>query len=126
MSYLINPFVRLFDFRTRSSRCEYWLFLVWMLPFYVVAAALTAFAGTAAVFNDSGSSEAIQTASTMSTIAGIIFALFILPLPALTVRRMHDTGGTGWLLFVPAYGVIRAAFFPGSAGSNRFGNPPTR
>ena len=126
MSYLVNPFVRLFDFRTRSSRREYWLFLMWMLPFYVVAAALTAFAGTAVVFNDSGSSEAIQAASTIGTIAGIIFALFVLPLPALAVRRMHDTGGTGWLLFVPIYGVIRAAFFPGEDGGNRFGEASRR
>jgi uncharacterized membrane protein YhaH (DUF805 family) len=126
MSYLINPFIRLFDFRTRSSRREYWLFLLWMLPFYVVAAALTAFAGTAVVFNDSGSSEMVQTASTLGLIAGIIFVLFILPLPALAVRRMHDTDGTGWLLFVPVYGTMRAAFSAGTPGSNRFGNPPMR
>ena len=126
MSYLINPFVRLFDFRSRSSRREYWLFLLWMLPFYAVAVAMTAFAGTAVVFNDSGSSEVVQTASTLGLSAGIIFVLFILPLPALAVRRMHDTDGTGWLFFLPVYGTIRAAFSAGTSGGNRFGNPPTR
>lgn len=126
MSYLINPFVRLFDFRSRSSRREYWLFLLWMLPFYTVAIAMTVFAGTAVVFNDSESSEVIQLASTLGLISGIIFVLFILPLPALAVRRMHDTDGTGWLLFVPVYGTVRAAFSAGTAGENRFGNPPTR
>lgn len=126
MSYLINPFVRLFDFRTRSSRREYWLFSLWTLPFYVVAFALLAFAVTAVVFNDSGSNEAIQAASTMITVAVLILVLFALPLPAMAVRRMHDTGGTGWLLFVPVYGTIRAAFFPGEAGANRWGDAPTR
>jgi uncharacterized membrane protein YhaH (DUF805 family) len=126
MSYLFNPYVRLFDFRTRSSRKEYWMYLLWTLPIFIAIFAMTAFAATAVVFNDSGSSEAVQTAATLTAIANVLIVAIVIPLPALAVRRMHDTGGSGWLLFVPAYGVLRAAFQPGTPGANRYGNPPTR
>ena len=56
----------------------------------------------------------------------VLVVVVVLPLPALAVRRMHDTGATGWLLFVPVYGTLRAAFFAGEPVVNRYGNPPTR
>ncbi|MCX6019676.1 MAG: DUF805 domain-containing protein [Chloroflexi bacterium] len=124
MSYLINPIVRLFDFRTRSSRREYWLYLLWMLPFYALVIGLTWYVSASAMSDPSGAAD--STASTLAIVSGIVYLVLVLPLPALAVRRLQDTGSTGWLLFVPIYGVLRMAFFRGEAGANRFGNPPTR
>lgn len=128
MSYLINPFTRLFNFRGRASRKEYWLYLLWMLPVYAIVIGLSTYSASAAVMSDnpSAASDALQTASTLGLVSSIVYLLTLLPLPALMVRRMQDTGGTGWLLLVPTYGVIRAAFFRGQAGANRFGDAPTR
>ena len=41
-----------------------------------------------------------------------------------TVRRVHDTGRTGWWLLVPIYGTPFLTFFTkGDVGNNRFGAP---
>jgi len=54
----------------------------------------------------------------------------IVPLAAVTVRRLHDTGRSGALAFlvlVPAIGAVALAILlsrRGEAGENRFGDDP--
>lgn len=64
----------------------------------------------------------------------IVFALFLLTLPptlALTVRRLHDAGFSGWfalVYFVPALGWILLAFvlllMPSQRHTNKYGRHP--
>jgi len=64
-------------------------------------------------------------------IVGNLYQLFIL-LPALgvTVRRLHDTGRSGWwilIALVPIIGAIALLIFfvqDSDPGTNRFGPPP--
>ncbi len=52
----------------------------------------------------------------------------IVPLIAVTVRRLHDTDRSGWwylLMLVPFVGLVVLVFMllPGTPGHNRFGSP---
>jgi uncharacterized membrane protein YhaH (DUF805 family) len=102
------------NFRGRSSRGAFWwIFLASILAFVV------------SVYVDI---ELFRAQSTDLLTPGSVFALAtLLPMIAVSVRRMHDVDRSGWrLLFwiVPLMGVIIAIVFfgkPGTRGENRFG-----
>ena len=100
-------FRRYFKASGRASRAEFWWF--WFL--FVLC---QCFAYIAA-------------ASRLGVIA-LIFSLFwmlmVIPLMTAFVRRMHDTGNSGILAFVPVFNLIMA-LFP-SDGPNTYGNGPAR
>lgn len=57
--------------------------------------------------------------------------IFLPPLVAVTIRRLHDTGKNGYLVFlflVPLLNLFAFALLllRGSPGPNRFGNPPPK
>src|SRR5690242_9418182 len=83
-------FRKYFDFNGRASRGEYWWFFVFALPVYLASFAMTAATHTR-VF-----------------IVLVILALFF-PLTAAAVRRLHDTGRSGWWWFtvlIPTVGEV--------------------
>jgi uncharacterized membrane protein YhaH (DUF805 family) len=54
----------------------------------------------------------------------------LLPTLAVTVRRLHDTNHSGWMIFITLIPLIGAIIFivflcqRGTAGPNRFGQDP--
>ena len=120
MKYFTTPHRHILDFKGRSSRREYWIFLLWMLLPVLVATVMFALVGFVAIFND-----APEPFLPYGTIYGICLPLFILacilPLPALAVRQLHDSDRSGWWFFVPMLGVLLIAFAPGTDGANRYG-----
>nr|WP_153202859.1 DUF805 domain-containing protein [Niveispirillum sp. SYP-B3756] len=80
------------DFNGRARRKEYWMFLLINI---IIAVALAVVEG--AILGTSG-------------VLGVIYALAILiPSFAVAVRRLHDSGRSGWWLliqFVPVLGSI--------------------
>jgi len=106
-------FQRYFDFSGRSTRAEYW----WWLLFIAIA-------GTILTIVD-------MIAGTMITpTTGIISSLFtlviIIPGLAVTVRRLHDNNRSGWrvlILAVPVVGVIEIFVWMckrGDEGENKY------
>lgn len=101
-------FAKYADFKGRALRSEYWWF--WLFT-VLVGLALSAV------------SEAV---------AGIFYLAVLLPSLAAAVRRLHDTGRTGWWLligFIPLVGAIVLIVFTTQEGSgidNEYGPPPTR
>ncbi|NNF96548.1 MAG: DUF805 domain-containing protein, partial [Halobacteria archaeon] len=72
-----------------------------------------------------------ETASTLSMIGiGVVYIAMVVIIVMLAVQRLHDLDKTGWLyllILVPILNIIFAFYMllaPGSAGANRFGNPP--
>ncbi|MFF7127331.1 DUF805 domain-containing protein [Streptomyces sp. NPDC008240] len=67
-------------------------------------------------------------------LAGFLIALigFMLPTWAVTVRRLHDSGLSGWLILiglVPTIGAIALVVFcctKSTAGVNKYGPNPRR
>ena len=106
-----------FDFQGRSSRSEYWLFVLFVV---IVAVALSAL-------------QMMGQGSTLGTIAGVLYGLFmlvtIIPSLSVGVRRLHDTDKSGWLILlglIPLIGLVLIYFYvqPGTKGPNKFGPDP--
>jgi len=98
-------------FGGRSRRKEYWFFALFNFLIGLALGVVDVFAGLGFI--------------------SLVFALavFLLAL-AVTIRRLHDTGRSGWWVlfsFVPVIGFLVLLFFmvqDSEAGANRYGPNP--
>lgn len=104
-------------FEGRTSRSDFWLFVLFNFIFSVIAVVLDNLIGTA--YSRSG--------------YGIIYTLYalatFLPSLAVTVRRLHDTDKSGGWIFIsliPFGSIVLLVFLctEGTPGFNRFGDNP--
>jgi uncharacterized membrane protein YhaH (DUF805 family) len=106
-------------FDGRARRQEYWMFVLisTLLPFLamILAGAL-----------------GMQMGNGVQVLLVVYYAVTLLPSIAVWVRRLHDTGRSGWWVwasFVPLIGAIALLVFSlqdGEHGTNRYGpNPKT-
>jgi uncharacterized membrane protein YhaH (DUF805 family) len=105
-------------FEGRARRKEYWYFILFYCIALVALAIVDVLAGTY-------SEEAEM---------GLFSALFVLatliPMIAVTVRRLHDTDRSGWwvlISFIPLIGslvLLVFAVLDSTPGANRFGANP--
>ncbi len=108
------------DFSGRARRSEYWYFVLFNFLVGIVANILDAVLGT--------DYDGATTGGLINTLVGL--ALF-LPGLAVAVRRLHDTGRSGWwilLVFVIIIGwiVLLVWFVTDSKPDNQYGpNPKT-
>lgn len=121
LALMFQPFRRMFDFRGRARRKEYWLFVLLQLV-VVVAALVLGFRLLPDENLDDG-------------IVGLplaYVAIFGLPTLAAQVRRLHDADKSGWWVVVSIIPYIGLGWIlwlmvqPGSWGPNRFGDDPRR
>ena len=113
-------------FDGRASRSEYWFYTL----FYLIIAIAVGMVDTAFVNPMLGASAA---QAGEGGILQIILALALLvPSIAVGVRRLHDTGRSGWWLLIgliPIVGALVLIYFyvtDSQAGSNQFGENPKR
>ena len=89
-------------FSGRASRSEYWFFYLFYAIIYLVGALIGAAVGTAE-----------------------LVYLFIIPLwlptSAAGIRRIHDTGRSGWFILVPIYNIILLVS-ASNPGTNKYGD----
>jgi uncharacterized membrane protein YhaH (DUF805 family) len=115
-SVLLNKYA---TFSGRARRSEYWWWYLFVTIVYVVAGILDRAVGlTYGDFTIGG--------GWIATIAGIVF---LVPNIAVAVRRLHDTGRTGWWLLiglVPVIGffVLLYFFVLDSENDNQYGPYP--
>tara|TARA_R100001369_G_scaffold24666_1_gene45298 strand:+ start:450 stop:1040 length:591 start_codon:yes stop_codon:yes gene_type:complete len=116
MGALKDGFARYVDFKTRSTRSQYWWFTLWMILFSIGAAMIDGMMG----MGDSGP-------------VGLLVSLgTFLPSIAVGIRRLHDIGRTGWwflIVLVPLIGWIVWIVFCCTRTQeepNRWGMPPRR
>jgi uncharacterized membrane protein YhaH (DUF805 family) len=101
------------DFSGRASRSEYWWWWGALLVTFIVTGALTAVIGSAGY-----------------VVATIVALGVFIPNLAVTVRRLHDTGRSGWwlfIVFVPLIGAIILFVFmllDSQREANGWGAPP--
>lgn len=99
-------------FSGRSRRSEYWWFALFFALVYFVGVLIDA------------------SVSDSSSLGGLLLLAFLLPMIAVTVRRLHDTGRSGWhclLVLVPLVGSLVLIVFcaeDGGAGTNAYGVSP--
>ncbi|WP_257275654.1 DUF805 domain-containing protein [Endozoicomonas sp. SESOKO4] len=110
MEYFIDAFRKYAEFNGRASRKAYWMYYLFYLLFYLVAGGLDAFGG-AGLFS-------------------VLYCLAVLvPGIAVTARRLHDTGRSGWwqlIYLIPVIGWIVMLVFllQDSQPDNEYGNQP--
>jgi uncharacterized membrane protein YhaH (DUF805 family) len=79
------------NFSGRARRKEYWLFNLFYIIFAIIVMFVEYIFGTVIIF------------------MGLFMIALIIPSMAVTVRRMHDIGKSGWWLlitFIPLFGSI--------------------
>ncbi|ESP94786.1 DUF805 domain-containing protein [Pseudoalteromonas luteoviolacea] len=111
MEWYISVLKNYVVFNGRARRKEYWMFVLFNLIFSVVIAVLDGVLGT--------------------SFLSLIYALAVLvPSVAVSIRRLHDTGRSGWWVLIsllPLIGAIVLLIFAvqeGDQDSNDYGPNP--
>ena len=104
------------DFNGRARRSEYWFFILFSVIAGIVA-------------NILNSILHLPSSSTGTTLLGSLLNLaLLLPNLGVAVRRLHDTGRSGWWLLIALTGVgviVLIVFFVfDSQGDNKYGPSP--
>jgi len=143
MEWMILPLKRYADFRGRSRRKEYWMFMLfyWIVSFVIMA---VMFAGVpwSSIDNPKASVEPVFGVLFIGGIVlfGLWYFATLIPALAVTVRRLHDRGMSGWwyaglliagfiplvnLLILPGYLVLLVFLcLPGEEKTNKWGPSP--
>ena len=109
------------NFSGRAQRVEYWMFLLINVVISVVLAIVEQTAGLTSEPNALGQTQGYLTP---------IYSLIVLiPSLAVTVRRLHDVGKSGWLILIAltCIGVIPLLIWyisAGTEGDNQYGPDP--
>ncbi|WP_299396979.1 DUF805 domain-containing protein [uncultured Gelidibacter sp.] len=119
MNWFLDVFkYKYVDFKGRARRTEYWMFMLFHLLIIFVLAFLSV------ILEDVGMSQ-------IGLFLLVVYVLMsFLPALALTVRRLHDTGRSGWyylLSFIPYVGGIIIFVFTvmdSENGTNNWGPNP--
>ena len=105
-------FQKYVEFKGRASRPEYWWFFLSYAIVYVVGLII------------------VSSVKGLAFLLWIVLLAYFLPLLAAAVRRLHDTGRSGWwylIALIPIVGFIILIVFlaaEGQPGSNQYGAPP--
>ena len=112
MNWYLDAFKNYANFQGRARRKAYWMFII----FWLIAATI------------------IGILDSVLETYGTIFSLYVLgtliPIIALSVRRLHDIGKSGWwyfIQFVPLIGGIWLLILlvtDSQPGSNQYGPNP--
>ena len=110
------------NFKGRARRKEYWMFTLFFMLFLLASSFV--FGALVGILGDN-----------TGTILGVslLIALYfghLVPALAVTVRRLHDTGKSGWmylLVIIPYIGNLIIFIFTvieGDKGDNKYGPDP--
>jgi len=107
------------DFSGRARRSEFWFFILfkWLIL-------------SAIVFMSDTNGEETLLSKIGFAFFSICLLILIIPTLALSVRRLHDSGNSGWLItlgIIPIIGsIILLIFFflDSEQGSNKYGSDP--
>ena len=107
------------EFSGRARRREYWMFVLFSVLTYLAACMAGMLVDV--VLNTEGIIMALA-------LVGVWLGL-IVPSIAVAIRRLHDTGHSGWmflLAFVPVVSLVLLVFYciDSQPGSNQYGPNP--
>ena len=130
MEWMFMPLKRYADFSGRSRRKEFWSYIlfVWVMLFVLMYLdSALGLGGTATSYAEGGSVGFNMSGGVLT----LVFALAtLIPSLAVSVRRLHDVGKSGWMLLIgliPLLGALYLLYLyvqPGAAGANRYGPDP--
>jgi uncharacterized membrane protein YhaH (DUF805 family) len=118
MNWYLQALKKYADFSGRARRREYWFFVLFNIIICVVLSVCDVFVGT------------YSAAASVGILSGIYTLAVLIPGIAVTVRRLHDTGRSGWwilIALVPIVGWIVLLVFmliDSQPGQNAYGSSP--
>jgi uncharacterized membrane protein YhaH (DUF805 family) len=114
------------EFSGRARRKEYWMFVLFNIIFIFATILLDNVFGTTFKFNSGYGSEAFP--------YGWLYTLYVLaviiPGLAVSVRRLHDLGKSGWMILIALIPFIGGIWLlvlyctEGQKGENQYGPDP--
>lgn len=107
MKWFLKCLAQYFDFKGRARRSEYWWFMLVCTAIIVVVIPLLG----------------LISESTAQVVAVLFVLATTIPAYAVTARRMHDVGKSGWFMLVPFYGLY-LALLDSEPGRNAYGPSP--
>jgi uncharacterized membrane protein YhaH (DUF805 family) len=114
-------------FNGRARRKEYWMFVFSNIFVSLGIALLAGIIGLIVAriqFGDGRSASVMNMATVIGGLASIAYSLTVLiPSIAVAVRRMHDTGRSGWWIFFPLINFI-LLFVASQPAENKYGPNP--
>lgn len=118
MNWYLAVLKKYADFNGRARRKEYWLFFLFNILVSVALSIIDSILGT-------GRGE-----SGTGLLGGLYVLAIFLPSLAVSVRRLHDTGRSGWWMLISLIPVIGSLVlfvffcFDSQTGTNRYGINP--
>lgn len=118
MSWFLQALRNYATFSGRARRKEYWYFVLFYMLIFFVLWGIDSATGTAGETKDWG------------LLSGIFSLAMLIPSIAVGVRRLHDTGRSGWWLllsFIPLVGALVLIFFmvqDSESQTNAYGPSP--
>lgn len=117
MEWMLLPLKRYAEFSGRSRRKEYWMFFLFSFLVGIVAT----------IFDTAILGFALESNGPINALTSLAL---LIPSLAVGVRRLHDTGRSGWwllLIFAILIGwIVLLVFFvsDGERGTNQYGLDP--
>jgi uncharacterized membrane protein YhaH (DUF805 family) len=127
MNYFIHCLKNYANFKGRARRKEFWMFALFNLLLAMIFLGLDNLLGTTIKLNLPGQGETPFPYGYLYLAYGL--STFI-PSLAVTVRRLHDIGKSGWwyfVAFIPCLGIFPIFYFmvkAGEVGENQYGPDP--
>ena len=121
MSYYLTVLKKYAVFTGRARRAEFWYFVLFN---FIVSMVLQMLFGSVAETAEDGA------ASPLAFLPVLYTLVILLPSLAVAIRRLHDTGRSGWwilIALIPLVGTIVLIVFyvqDGDAGDNAYGTNP--
>jgi uncharacterized membrane protein YhaH (DUF805 family) len=106
MNYYLNFLQNYATFDGRARRSEYWYFTLFNIIIIFVLGFVDGLMG-------------------INVLSNIYILATLIPSVAVTIRRIHDVGKTGWYCLVPIYNFILECT-EGTMGPNKYGPDPKR
>ena len=115
MEWMILPLKRYADFRGRSPRKEYWMFVLFTFIVSIVLSLIDAalgFGGHTNSYSTGGANGYAAGAGVSGGLLANLWSLAILvPSIAVGVRRLHDLNRTGWWMLAPMAPIVIGSIF---------------
>ena len=129
MNLMFQPLRKYAVFEGRARRSEYWQFVAFLsgVAFVALVAVAVVSDGLQTIDAEASSSPLVDA---LIGLLGLAYLAILIPLLAVTVRRLHDTNRSGWWVFiriVPIVGGLVLFVFTvleGSKGRNSYGADP--
>ena len=118
MSWYLEVLKKYAVFNGRARRMEYWMFILFNIIITVVLALIDYLTGT------------FSPRAGVGLLGGLYALAVLIPSLAVTVRRLHDIGRTGWWILIgliPVIGGIVLLIFmvlDSESGTNEYGPNP--